>query len=287
MLVSVVIPAFNARATIVPAIRSALEQAFDGEVEVIVYDDGSTDDTAGAVERELSGDARVRIMRGTENGGASHARNRLLDAAIGEWIAFLDADDVFLPGKLAICLRAALSHGGDLVTHDLGYLTANGQVVGRIRNVDFLQAAVMHRALTNGLRFSETLSAGEDSQFFGVLRRTARSIYIPNVLTGLRIRTGSLTDRYWFQKRLIELWHEEHKNEAPPADITGYMKFYHALSWARRLNCLRKWLGQRYGRSAAGAMLAGKRVQTGRYLAYSLMLDPGYVIGRARRNLSK
>jgi glycosyltransferase involved in cell wall biosynthesis len=231
MLVPVVIPAFNARATIVPAIRSALEQAFDGEVEVIVYDDGSTDDTAGAVERELSGDARVRIMRATQNGGASHARNQLLDASLGEWIAFLDADDVFLPGKLAMCLRAAFSHGGDLVTHDLGYLRADGQVVGRIRNADFLQAAVIHHALTTGFRFSETLLAGEDSQFFGLLRRTAKPIHLPNVLTGLRIRRGSLTDKYWFQKRLIELWHEVHKNEAPPADITGYMEFYHALPW--------------------------------------------------------
>ena len=71
MLVSVVIPAFNARATIVLAIRSALEQAFDGEQFVIIYDDGSTDDTVAAVERELSGDARVRIMRANENGGAS------------------------------------------------------------------------------------------------------------------------------------------------------------------------------------------------------------------------
>lgn len=287
MLVSVVIPAFNARATIAAAVRSALEQEFDGEVEAIVYDDGSTDDTAGAVEREVSGDARLRIMRGTKNGGASHARNRLLDAAVGEWIAFLDADDVFLPGKLAICLRVALSQGSDLVTHDLGYLRADGQVVGRIRNADFLQATVMHSALTTDLRFSETLLAGEDSQFFGLLRRTAKPIHLPNVLTGLRIRRGSLTDRYWFQKRLIELWHDVHKNEAPPVDITGYMEFYQALPWTERLNCLRKWLGQKYGRSAAGAMLAGKRLRAGHYLACSVILHPGYIIGRARRNLSR
>ena len=162
MLVSVAIPAFNARATIVLAIRSALEQAFDGQIEVIIYDDGSTDDTVAAVERELSGDARVRIMRANENGGASRARNHLLDAALGEWIAFLDADDVFLPGKLAMCLGAAFSHGGDLVTHDLGYLRADGQVVGRIRDADFLQAALMHRALTMSFRFSETMLVGED-----------------------------------------------------------------------------------------------------------------------------
>jgi glycosyltransferase involved in cell wall biosynthesis len=285
MLVSVVIPAFNARATIADAIRSALEQGFDGEVEIIVYDDGSTDDTVGAVEREWSGDQRIHVVRATENGGASRARNRLLDAALGEWIVFLDADDVFLPGKLEICLRAAVSHDCDLVTHDLGYLRADGQVVGRISNAHFLQAAVMHRALTMGLRFSETLSAGEDSQFFGLLRRSAKSIHLPNVLTGLRIRRGSLTDKYWFQKRLIELWHEVHKDDPPPADLTAYMEFYHTLPWTQRLNCSRRWLGQKFGRSAAGAMLAGKRLHAGGYLACSLILNPRYVIERARRNL--
>ena len=222
MMVSVLIPAFNARPTITAAVRSALCQQFEGEIEVIIYDDGSTDGTIAELERSIPADARVRILRAAENGGVSRARNRLLDAARGEWIAFLDADDVFMPDKLATCLHAALAQGCDLVTHDLGYLRSDSQVVGRIRDADFLQATVLRCALTAGLRFSETLSAGEDSQFFGMLRRSAKPIHLPSVLTGLMIRNGSLTDKYWFHKRLIELWHEAHKDAAPPGDIAGY-----------------------------------------------------------------
>jgi glycosyltransferase involved in cell wall biosynthesis len=285
MLISVLVPAFNAEQTIVAAVQSALEQVFDGELEVIVYDDASTDDTVDAVKRSVSADPRIRLIRGSKNGGEYHSRNHLLDAALGEWIAFLDADDVFLPGKLAMCLDAAISKGCNMVTHDLGYLRADGQVVGRI-HADFLQATVMSRSLTTGLRFSETFSAGGDSQFFGLLRQTANPVHLPNVLTGLRILRGSLTDKFWFQKRLIEHWHETHKNGLPPADLSGYMEFYHALPWTQRMNCLRRWLGQKYGRSAGGAMLEGKPLRAGGYLACSLFLNPGYFIARARRNLS-
>jgi glycosyltransferase involved in cell wall biosynthesis len=283
MLVSVLIPAFNARATIVTAVRSVLCQTFEDEIEVIVYDDGSTDGTSSAVEHEVLSDARVRLIRGAANSGVSRARNRLLAEARGEWIAFLDADDVFLPNKLAMCLSAALLHGCDLVTHDLGYLRADGKVIGQIRNVDFLQATVLRRTLAQGVLFSETLSVGEDSQFFGLLRRSAKPIHLSNVLTGLTIRSGSLTDKYWFQKRLIELWHETHKDSPPPPDLAGYMEFYHTLPWVTQLNALRKWFGQKSGRSAAAAVLSGRRLRAAPYLACSLVLNPGYILSRMRK----
>ena len=104
-------------------------------------------------------------MACANNGGASQARNRLLDEARGEWIAFSDLDDIFSPTKLAKCIEAATRQDSDFVTHDLGYLRPDGQVAGRIKNVEFLQGSVLRRDLTKDLRFSETLLAGEDLQF--------------------------------------------------------------------------------------------------------------------------
>jgi glycosyltransferase involved in cell wall biosynthesis len=283
MLFSVLIPAFNTETTVGYAVNSALSQIVHGDVEILVYDDGSSDGTGAVAERCMHHDSRVRVIRAAENGGASRARNMLLREARGEWIAFLDSDDVFLPGKLAMCLQTAISQDSDFVTHDLGYLRVDGQVVGQIRTFGFLQASMLRRELTSNLRFSETLSAGEDSQFFCLLKQRAKHVHLPSVLTGIRIRRNSLTDRFWFQKRLIELWHETHKDLPSPDHIDGYMEFYYSLSRYERMNYLRKWLGQKFGRSAAGAMLAGNSLIAARYLIGSLLLDPSYVVSRVSR----
>lgn len=104
-LVSVVIPSYN-RADLLPiAVRSVVDPSLDG-VEIIVVDDGSTDDTANVVAR--LGEA-VRYMR-TEHGGAAHARNVGMKAARGAYIAFLDSDDLYLPGKLALQVAFLEAH---------------------------------------------------------------------------------------------------------------------------------------------------------------------------------
>ena len=92
---SVVIAAYNAAETIGEAVDSALGQTV-APLEVIVCDDGSTDDIEGAL-RPYAG--RLKLLR-KENGGPSSARNLAARAASGEFVAVLDADDVFLPERL-------------------------------------------------------------------------------------------------------------------------------------------------------------------------------------------
>lgn len=93
--VSVIIPAANQEAFIADAIRSALEQTLPPH-EVIVMDDASTDRTAGIAQ---SFGAAVTLISGIFR-GSGPARNRGSQAATGEWLAFLDADDLWLPEKL-------------------------------------------------------------------------------------------------------------------------------------------------------------------------------------------
>lgn len=104
--VSVVLPTYNRAACIGRAVQSALAQ--DGcEVEVLVCDDGSTDETRHVIGD--IGDDRVRWLPGEPSGGPSRPRNRGIAAARGDWIAFLDSDDVWLPGKLQAQLAAMRS----------------------------------------------------------------------------------------------------------------------------------------------------------------------------------
>jgi glycosyltransferase involved in cell wall biosynthesis len=94
--VSVVIPAYNAAPTLGRTLESVLKQTF-ASLDVIVVDDGSTDDTAEIAQS--TGDVRVKVIQ-TPNGGVSRARNRGMAGASGELIALLDADDLWLPDKL-------------------------------------------------------------------------------------------------------------------------------------------------------------------------------------------
>jgi glycosyltransferase involved in cell wall biosynthesis len=95
--VSVIIPTWNRAATVVAAVESALAQTH-APLEVLVCDDGSTDDSAQRI-RAMS-DPRVRWLPGPRGGRPAFPRNRGIAAARGEWLAFLDSDDEWLPVKL-------------------------------------------------------------------------------------------------------------------------------------------------------------------------------------------
>lgn len=98
-------PAYNARPYIEEAINSVLSQNY-ANIELIIVDDGSTDGTPEAANQY--GD-RVRVLR-QKNAGPASARNRGMAAATGDFIAFLDADDVWLTGKLAMQVNYLLDH---------------------------------------------------------------------------------------------------------------------------------------------------------------------------------
>lgn len=107
--ISVVIPAYNCGAYLCRAVDSVLRQTYSPH-EIIVVDDGSTDDTVAAAQ---SYGERIRLIV-QENAGASVARNRGVEAAGGEWIAFLDGDDEWLENRLELTVRV-LVENPDLV----------------------------------------------------------------------------------------------------------------------------------------------------------------------------
>ncbi|MDX9964216.1 glycosyltransferase family A protein [Desulfobacter postgatei] len=96
-LVSVIIPAYNAAEYINEAVESVLSQTY-GNLEIIVIDDGSTDNTAACVSSAF--ESSIIILRQCNNGPSS-ARNRGIEVATGKYIAFLDADDIWFPDKIS------------------------------------------------------------------------------------------------------------------------------------------------------------------------------------------
>jgi glycosyltransferase involved in cell wall biosynthesis len=105
VLVSVIIPSYNAAATIERAIDSVLAQTMTA-LEIIVIDDGSVDCTVALIDGLIAAGAPIRLIRMSKNGGVSAARNAGISVARGRYLAFLDADDTWMPEKLEKQLAA-------------------------------------------------------------------------------------------------------------------------------------------------------------------------------------
>ena len=121
------IAAWNAEDFVAAAVHSALAQ--DGvAIEVVVVDDGS-DDATTEVVRSL-GDSRCRCIRLKSNLGPGAARNRGFEIARGDWIAVLDADDQFAPGRIERMLRVAEEASADVVVDDLFQVSEDGEELG-------------------------------------------------------------------------------------------------------------------------------------------------------------
>ena len=196
--VSVVIPAFDAERTLAEALASVAAQTVPA-AEVLVVDDGSSDGTAAIVAAHPG----VRLLRQARRGPAA-ARNRGVREAAGELIAFLDADDLFLPDKLALQLRAleadpTLAGVCGLVRHELIEPALAGRIAVPAGNQPGLFAGTLlvRRAdflATGG--FDEALAIGEFVDWYDRARHAGlRFELLDAVVTVRRLHGGNLTWR--------------------------------------------------------------------------------------------
>lgn len=109
-LISVVVPVYNVEKYLPKCLDSLLAQTWQ-ELEIIVVDDGSPDNSWDIMQEYARRDSRVRLIR-QKNGGLSAARNAGVEAARGEWIGFLDSDDYVAPEMYERLYCAAVEPGG-------------------------------------------------------------------------------------------------------------------------------------------------------------------------------
>lgn len=127
--VSVLIPAYNAEKFIQRTIMSVLTQTFNN-LEIIVLDDGSDDGTQAMVRSMQAGDKRI-MYRYQKNQGLSPTRNRLVEMSTGEYIAFLDHDDEWLPGKIEKQLKLFQKNNEIGLIFSDAFIKLNGNAAGR------------------------------------------------------------------------------------------------------------------------------------------------------------
>ena len=215
-MVSVVIPAYNAEAHIGAAIASVQAQSMS-DLEVVVVDDCSTDATAAVVREIAARDPRVRVVTLPANMGApAGPRNAGVRLARAHWVAFLDADDLWHPEKLATQLKALTETGvefcssrmvnftsGRLPVFDAAPSTDHEGVTFLDQLIKFrtpMSSVVASRALLARFPFNESLEykAREDLDcWLHVHEAIGRSVKLTSVLVGYRIDPGQISGRKW------------------------------------------------------------------------------------------
>jgi glycosyltransferase involved in cell wall biosynthesis len=165
-------PVFNGAVTVAEAVESVQRQEHV-ELELLIHDDGSTDDTAAVLERLASNDPRIDVSR-TTNRGPAAARNRLLERARGTFIAFLDHDDLWPTGRLARqrdrleASPAAPGVLGETLLFDALDGEGAPSVGGQSRRVlaGLLQAGLFRQAaIASAGPFAEGFRTGDDFDF--------------------------------------------------------------------------------------------------------------------------
>jgi glycosyltransferase involved in cell wall biosynthesis len=123
--VSVIMANYNGAAHLADAIRSAQSQSLC-DLEIIVSDDSSSDDSIAIVTGLMAEDPRIRLLRSCHNGGPAAARNRAFALAQGEWIAVMDSDDLMHPDRLTTLVEAARRDSADMVADNLVEFDTSG-----------------------------------------------------------------------------------------------------------------------------------------------------------------
>lgn len=196
--VTVIVPAFNAEATIEPCLRSLLNQTLK-DIEIIVLDDVSTDGTAAAVEKVAASDPRVRLVRLAANRGPYWAKNLALYLARAPVVALSDSDDISLPDRLEKQYAALTGDPRRLVCY-INYrrVDSTGATVlnrGREHRLGYM-TMMARKELFDLIGFFDSVRIAADDEFHSRVKRIldkAQYCHQPLALYQALVRSDSLT----------------------------------------------------------------------------------------------
>lgn len=276
-LVSVVIASYNYASFLPFALESALGQSY-GNIEVIVVDDGSTDDTPQVVERYLS-DPRLRYVR-QENAGQPKTKNRGIAESRGEFIAFLDADDIWMPDKLdrqmplfadaqvgvVYCRRTWMDEQG-------GALPGNERTLRRGFVLDYIfidnficfsSSVVRRNLLTEYGAFDENLPMGIDYDLWVRLAAHCQFDFADVALVRYRTGHANLSRNVWKRFECARLIMT--RALADPLISARISAWVPAAAWA-----------DTWSNMGECARLQGERLKSVRYLMQALKYRPAHM----------
>lgn len=243
-MVSVIMPAYNSELYIEESISSVLNQSYKN-LEILVTDDCSLDGTQRCVEELAKHDQRVRYFRLNENSGAAVARNNSLKHAKGRYIAFLDADDVWLENKLE--LQLAFMKTNDSAFSFTGYSTYYGdgrfedkvidsKTLNKIAHNDLLKktctvgcsTVILDKTKLPKIEMTNIRTGQDYALWLRLLRESGQVAHnYKKRLTGYRVLQGSISrNKFKKAKRQWQIYREIEK-------INFLFAIYFMLFYAR------------------------------------------------------
>lgn len=304
MRISVVIPVRNGEKYLSQAIESVLVQTHR-DLELLIVDDGSTDSTAAIIRRCASRDSRVRCLS-QENRGVAASANRGLEEARGEWVARLDCDDVFLPGKLerqsafirknpdarivgtlgcfinnAGRVLGLVSTGGPFTKAEFEDMAARGEPVFFIHS-----STLMHRETMLAIGgYREQFAQAEDVDLW--LRMAEKGhllLKMPEPLLMYRLHGESLTMSRNAEQRLHHRWAaacaEARRQGREEPCLQEFLQGEKTRPWFPRFHARRSELGERLFQRAALHYACGDCLRLAASLSMAVMFHPRHVIAR-------
>lgn len=218
--VSIIIPVYNCEKYIEKTIDSVLKQTYKN-FEILVINDGSTDNTLGILKKIQTNESRLIIIN-QSNRGVSTARNTGISYSSGDYIAFLDGDDIWHPTKLEEQLKALDEGFGACYCGFNFYVNDSYKVENKI---DYQRGNILEKYIrqdtwsqtscwlvkssiikSNEVYFYENCSWGEDLEFFIKIMCLTKCNYVKKTLVDYRIREESLTKDNNNTLNAIEVW---------------------------------------------------------------------------------
>jgi glycosyltransferase involved in cell wall biosynthesis len=304
MKVSVVIPVHNGERYLEQAVESALAQTFQ-DFELLIIDDGSTDGSRAIMDRYARRDVRIRVLS-QANRGVSAAGNLGFEEARGEWVARLDADDLFLPEKLERQIAFIRQHPDVRIAGTLGYfINRSGRVIGLVNTdgpftrtefermaarrepVFFVHSStLMHRETVLAVGgYRERFVQAEDVDLW--LRMAEKGhllLKMPEPLLLYRLHGESLTMKRNAEQKRYHRWvmacaDARGKGREEPS-LEDFLQTERRRPWPVRFHALRQEAGERHYQKAALHYAGGNYPALAACLCLSVCLNPVHVIPR-------
>ncbi|MBQ9857724.1 MAG: glycosyltransferase family 2 protein [Oscillospiraceae bacterium] len=202
--VTIITPAYNAERFLGYTVESVLRQTYKNW-EMLILDDGSTDDTFACAKRFTTVDSRIHAVKNKQNIGVAATRNQGIELADGDYIAFLDSDDVWREDKLERQITLLHASGADIAYSSYSFIDANNTPIGKpylvpeftdfkkmlSENVIGLSTAMVKRDILRQRRFNSSFYHEDYVLWMTLLRDAAKAVGDKESLVQYRVMEGT------------------------------------------------------------------------------------------------